>query len=250
MMGNLETAHSNLETARVSLDIAYLLHVPPAVGERTLLVLTLHGFGSNPEVMLRLTVPAVGEDCIVASLRAPNQAYALAGPSDSGSPAAAAGPTSDAVAYNWGTRRHPELNIKLHHDIVRAVAADLRARFLISSGFSMSPRRTVLMGFSQPVGLNYRFIGTYPQEAGGVIAICGGVPKDWAEDKYQPVTSPILHISRSEDEYFPADYVRGFPDRLRAHACDVEFHLLPGAHRFPSKAAPLIRAWRTRVFGA
>ena len=237
MMGNLETAHLNMETARVSLDVAYLLHVPQAVGERTLLVLTLHGFDSvEPRaVMLRLSVPAVGEDCIVASLRAPNQAYAIAGPSASGSPAATAGPTSEAVAYNWGTRLHPELNIKLHHDIVRAVAADLRARF------SIPPRRTVLMGFSQPVGLNYRFIGTYPQEAGGVIAICGGVPKDWAEDRYQPVTSPILHISRSEDEYFPADYVRGFPDRLRVHAADVEFHLLPGAHRFPSKATPIIR---------
>jgi predicted esterase len=245
MMGDLETVHLvhlKPETVRVSLDAAYLLHLPPAIWERTLLVLTLHGFGSNPEVMLRLSVPAVGEDCIVASLRAPNQAYAIAGPSASGSPAATAGPTSEAVAYNWGTRLHPELNIKLHHDIVRAVAADLRARF------SIPPRRTVLMGFSQPVGLNYRFIGTYPQEAGGVIAICGGVPKDWAEDRYQPVTSPILHISRSEDEYFPADYVRGFPDRLRVHAADVEFHLLPGAHRFPSKATPIIRGWRDRVF--
>ena len=233
----------NLETVCVNLNVAYLLHVPPAVDGRTLLVLTLHGYGSNPEVMLRLSVPAVGEDCIVASLRAPNQAYASAGPSASGAPALTAGPTADAVAYNWGTRRHPELNIELHHDIVRAVARQLRARFSIDAG------RTVLMGFSQPVGLNYRFIGTYPEEAGGVIAICGGVPKDWEEDKYKPVAAPILHISRSEDEYFPADYVRGFPDRLRKHASDVEFHLLPGAHRFPSKAAPIIREWRKRVFG-
>ncbi len=96
------------------------------------------------------------------------------------------------------------------------------------------------MGFSQPVGLNYRFIGTHPEEAGGVIGICGGVPKDWAEDKYKPVAAPILHISRSEDEYFPTDYVKGFPDRLRQHARDVEFHLLPGGHRFPSKAKPII----------
>ncbi len=102
-----------LSTVCVNLNVAYLLHVPAAVNERTLLVLALHGYGSNPEVMLRLSVPAVGEDCIVASVRAPNQAYA------SGSPA------SEEVAYNWGTRRHPELNIQLHHDIVRAVAAEL-----------------------------------------------------------------------------------------------------------------------------
>jgi predicted esterase len=223
-----------LSTVSVNLNVEYLLHVPPAVDERTLLVLALHGYGSNPEVMLRLSVPAVGEDCIVASVRAPNQAYA------SGNPA------TEEVAYNWGTRRHPELNIQLHHDIVRAVAAQLHSKF---AGISMNAGRTVLMGFSQPVGLNYRFIGTHPEEAGGIIALCGGVPKDWAEDKYQPVAAPILHISRSEDEYFPTDYVKGFPDRLRKHAADVEFHLMPGAHRFPSKAKPIIRAWRERVFG-
>jgi predicted esterase len=220
----------NLEPVTVSLEVSYLLHVPVRVDRQTVLVLTLHGFGSNPEAMLRLTVPAVGEESIVASLRAPNQQYL------------SMNPASEEVAYNWGTRTHPDLNIRLHHDMVRAVAAKLRARFAIPRG------RTLLMGFSQPVGLNYRFIGTYPEEAGGVIAICGGVPKDWEDDKYHAVTAPILHIARSEDEFFPAEVARGFPDRLRRHARDVEFHLLPGAHRFPSKAGSLIKQWLARIY--
>ena len=220
-----------METIKVSFEAGYLLHVPPQVVDKSLLVLTLHGYGSSPEVMLRLSVPAVGEDCIVASLRAPNQYYA------SGSPA------SEEVAYNWGTRRHGDLNIQLHHEIVRTAAAELGRRFEIP------PSRTLLMGFSQPVGLNYRFIGTHPECAGGIIAICGGVPKDWEEEKYRPVEAPILHISRSEDEFFPVEVVRGFPDRLKAHASKVEFHLLPGAHRFPSKARGIIHEWRTRHFG-
>lgn len=220
----------NLESVQVHFEAQYLLHVPPRVDEHTLLVLTLHGFGSNPEAMLRLTVPSVGEDSIVASLRAPNQDY-LTG-----------NPATNEVGYNWGTRKHPEVNIRLHHDIVRAVGAQLRARFGVAAA------RTLLVGFSQPVGLNYRFIGTYPDQAGGVIGICGGVPKDWEQDKYNRVDAPILHISRSEDEFFPAETVRGFPDRLKHHATDVEFHLLPGAHRFPSKARPVVRAWMDRVF--
>jgi len=105
----------------------------------------------------------------------------------------------------------------------------------------------VLMGFSQPVGLNYRFIGTYPEEAGGVIATCGGVPKDWEEDKYARVEAPILHIARSEDEFFPEAVANGFPARLRTHASNVEFHMLPGKHRFPSKAAPAIRAFTEKL---
>ena len=220
-----------MESVQIQTEAAYLLHVPPTAGSQSLLVLALHGYGSNPEAMLRLSVPAIGEDCVVASLRAPNHFYL------SGSPA------TEAIGYNWGTRRHPELNIRQHHDIVRAVAGHLRARF------GIAPARTVLMGFSQPVGLNYRFIGTYPQEAGGVIGICGGVPKDWEEDKYHPVAAPILHISRSEDEFFQEQTARGFPERLRHHASDVEFHMLPGTHRFPSKAHPIIQAWRERVFG-
>ena len=221
----------NLESFQVTFEANYLLYTPPRVDQRTLLVLTLHGYGSNPEAMLRLSTPAVGEDCVIASLQGPNQYYV------------AGSPGTDEIGYNWGTRRHPEHNIRLHHAMVTAAAAQLRARFGIPQ------QRTVLMGFSQPVGLNYRFTGTYPGQAGGVIGICGGVPKDWEEDKYHPVTAPILHISRSEDEFFPADTARGFPDRLRRHAADVEFHLLPGGHRFPSKSREIIHRWRERVFG-
>jgi predicted esterase len=217
-----------LETVQIPFEAGFLLEAPQAVNARTILVLALHGYGSNPEAMLRLASAAVGEDCVVASLRGINQYYS------SGSPG------GDEVAYNWGTRRHPELNIKTHHEFVRTVAGNLRRRFAIPVG------RTILMGFSQPVGMNYRFIGTHPEEAGGVVAICGGVPKDWEEAKYREVDAPILHISRSEDEFFPADVASRFPERLRHHAKDVEFHMLPGGHRFPSKAAPLIREWLSR----
>lgn len=221
----------------VHLEAEYLMQVPASVDDRTLLVLTLHGYGSNPEAMLRLSAMALGEAPIIASLRGPNQQYLTSLRSGSpGSPVA-----GSEVGYNWGTIRHAALNIQLHHEMVRAVVTELRARFAIPA------RRVVLMGFSQPVGLNYRFIGTHPNEAGGVIAICGGVPKDWEEDKYGRVEAPILHISRSEDEFFPEAIARGFPERLRAHAAHVEFHMLPGEHRFPSKAAPLMRAFSEKL---
>jgi predicted esterase len=221
-----------LNTLTVSLPVEYLIHEPAEIGANTVLVLTLHGFGMNPSSMLRLTVPAVGEQCVVASLRAPNQHYS------NGNPA------SNEVGYNWGTRAHSALNIQLHHDMVRAALAHLRERFQIPL------QRTLLAGFSQPVGLNYRFIGTYPDQVGGILAICGGVPKDWEEPKYHPVHTPILHISRSEDEFFPTATAMGFPDRLRAHATDVEFHMQPGQHRFPSKARTLIQEWMRRKLTA
>lgn len=224
-------------SAAVQFDAEYLLHVPRAVDHRTLLVLTLHGYGSSPEAMLRMSETALGGDAIIASLRAPNQYYLTGLRAGSpGSPVA-----GSEVGYNWGTIRHAALNIELHHRMVLAISAELRERFQV-------PRsRVVLMGFSQPVGLNYRFIGTNPQEAAGVIAMCGGVPKDWEEDKYGKVDAPILHIARSEDEFFPEVVSRGFPDRLRAHAANVEFHMLPGQHRFPSKAGAIIREFTGKL---
>jgi predicted esterase len=228
MIGNVR------HMAAVPFEAEYLLHTPPVVDDRTLLVLTLHGYGSNPEVMLRLTEMAVGGDHIIASLRAPNQHYLTSGPL--GTPVPGSG-----IGYNWGTTAHAALNIQLHHRIVGTILADLRARFAIPAN------RVVLMGFSQPVGLNYRFIGTHPQEAAGIVAMCGGVPKDWEEDKYSRVEAPILHISRSEDEFFPEAVAKGFPARLRAHATNVEFHMLPGQHRFPSKASGLVRAFLDKI---
>jgi predicted esterase len=221
-------------SATVSFEAEYLLHNPTFVDDRTLLVLTLHGYGSNPEVMLRLSEMALGGDAIIASLRAPNQHYLSSGPLGTPLP-------GSQIGYNWGTTAHAALNIKLHHQIVRTISAELRDRYRIPA------KQVVLMGFSQPVGLNYRFIGTYPDEAGAVIAMCGGVPKDWEEDKYGLVKAPILHIARSEDEFFPEAVALGFPERLRAHASNVEFHMLPGKHRFPSKAGSLIRQFTEKI---
>ncbi len=210
----------------------YLVHVPDRIDERSLLVITLHGYGSNPSDMLRLTMLAVGRQHVIAALQAPNQHYA-------------ATPGADApAAYNWGIRQHWERAVQLHHRIVHEALTRLRA------DFGMGPERTLLMGFSQPVGLNYRYVGTHPGSVRGVIGICGGVPRDWDEAKYGNADASILHISREEDEFYPVEVAKRFPERLRRHASDVEFHLMPGAHRFPSKAGSLIQPWLGRVFGS
>jgi predicted esterase len=210
------------------IECSYLIHVPETIDDTTLLATALHGYGSNAQDMLRLTVPTVGQHHIVAALQAPNQHYSTTGP--------------DArEAYNWGIRQQWSPAIDLHHRMVKQVLTLLRERF------SLGPEKTVLLGFSQPVGLNYRFAGTNPGWVRGVIGICGGVPRDWEEVDYQ-VDAAILHIARDEDEFYPLTTVEKFPERLRTHASDVEFHLLPGGHRFPSKAGSVIQPWLQRVF--
>jgi predicted esterase len=215
---------------QVPLPSECLLHLPQDVGPLTPLVLCLHGYGMNPLDMLRLTAMAVGPSPIIASLRAPHPHY---------SPRPEPGAT---VGYHWGVSTHWEEAVRLHHSMLMALLNSLSEEFKIPAA------RTLLLGFSQPVGLNYRFVATHAGLVRGVIALCGGVPRDWEESKYQKIDAAILHISRDQDEFYPTERSLEFPDRLRRYASDVEFHMLPGAHRFPSKAAGVIQSWIMRVF--
>jgi predicted esterase len=215
------------------LDCRYLLQIPENSGTKPLLVIALHGYSSNPEVMLRLTSGLVDDGHIIASIQAPNQHYVADGLPDAHS----------VAGYNWGIRPHWESSVRLHHEMLRQVLKSLRERFEVGQ------KRCLLVGFSQPVGLNYRFVGTYPHEVGGVIGICGGVPRDWQEEKYQAVRAALLHISRDEDPIYPVATAGTFAEKLKHRANDVEFHLIPGPHRFPSKAKSIVGPWLERVFG-
>jgi predicted esterase len=211
------------------LECHYLLHVPERIDGRTLLVLALHGYGSNPEVMLRLTKTMLGPGHVIASVQAPSQFF----PSNS---------PDGTVGYCWASPAHPKSSVRLHHEMLLHVIRETGERF------GIGPERRLLVGFSQPVGLNYRFAATHPDEVRGVIGICGGLPKNWEDGEYGRVSAALLHIARREDEFFAPAVTEKYADRLRTRAADVEFHLLDGGHRFPSKAGPIVERWIERVF--
>jgi len=216
-------------TFSARLDCHYLLHAPADVKPSTLLVATLHGFGQNPEIMLRLTERLLGPQRVIAALQAPSQFFLAQ--------------NSSEVGYCWATQKHSMESVRLHHDMLLYVLDEVGRQFAIP------PKRRLLMGFSQPVGMNYRFAATHPQAVRGVIGICGGVPKNWEDGSYQKVQAALLHIARSEDEFYPPKVTEHYADRLRLRADDVEYHLLEGGHRFPSSAGPMVEEWIGRVFG-
>lgn len=214
-------------TAR--LDCRYLLHAPQAVDDHTLLVAALHGFSANPEVMLRLTAGLLGPRHVLAAIEGPNQFYLSQ--------------ASQEVGYGWATHKHPDSSVRLHHDMLLHVLNETGREYGIPAS------RRILVGFSQPVGMNYRFAATHPEEVRGVIGICGGIPRNWEEGPYRPVTAALLHIARREDEFYKPEVTDLYPERLRLRAADVEFHMLDGGHRFPSKAKPIADAWLARIIG-
>jgi predicted esterase len=209
------------------LDCRYLLYAPDSVSDGATLVVTLHGFSANPEAMLRLTAAMMGPRHIVAAIQGPNQFYLSLGSND--------------VGYGWATHKHPDSSVRLHHDMILHVLNEAGRECGIPAS------RRILAGFSQPVGMNYRFAATHPDEIRGVIGICGGIPRNWEEGPYKPVSASILHIARREDEFYKPEVTELYPERLRLRATDVEFHMLDGGHRFPSKARPIAEVWLGRI---
>lgn len=212
------------------LDCHYLVRAPDAIDGRTLLFVTLHGFGQTPEEILPLTENLVGRRHIVAAIEAPS-AFFL--------PSKPAGPFG--VGCCWATSRHPANSIRLHHDMVAHVLCD------VGREYGIPPERRFLVGFSQPVSLNYRFASACPDAVRGVLGLCGGVPSDWMTAPYRPVRASILHIARREDEFYPLEKTELYAEKLRSRCQDVEFHLIDGGHRFPSKADVLVEGWLGRI---
>ena len=113
--------------------------------------------------------------------------------------------------------------------------------------YGIPPERRILVGFSQPVSLNYRFAATCPDAVRGVIGLCGGIPSDWEDGRYQRVRSAVLHIARREDGIYPPAVTELYAEKLRIRVEDVEFHMLEGGHRFPSKGNVIVEGWLGRI---
>ena len=113
--------------------------------------------------------------------------------------------------------------------------------------YGIPPERRILVGFSQPVSLNYRFAATWPDSVRGVIGLCGAIPSDWETGKYCPVNAAVLHIARREDEYYPPATTELYAQKLRLRVEDVEFHMLEGGYRFPSKGNGIAESWLARI---
>jgi predicted esterase len=211
------------------LDCHYLLSVPDGVNARTPLVVTLHGFSANPEIMLKLTARAFDRPAVLVALQGPYQFFL--------------GPETREVGYGWITNRRPAESIRLHRDMVLHVLDE------VGREYNIPAERRFLVGFSQAVSLNYRFAATCADAVRGVIAFCGGLPSDWDDGSYGAVSAAVLHVARRGDEYYPPGITETYAQRLRKRAADVEFHLIEGGHHMPSEASRIIGPWLDRACG-
>jgi predicted esterase len=211
-----------------NINLYYDLYVPfPDIRKPMPLIIGLHGYEGNKESMMVMLNRVHSRDFIKASVQGPNSFFVRNGDDD----------RKPKIGFGWMMQYKAEETIKLHHQTLLSIIEDTSAQYAIDRN------AIFLMGFSQSVSLNYRFAFTHPNLVRGIIAVCGGIPGDWDQDKYQNSNTDVLIIAGETDEFYPLERTRAFKDALARRAGSVEFKSFPVGHVFPRESMPLINEW-------
>ena len=215
-------------TTQQRTNLYYDLYVPD--GDATVarpLLIALHGYEGNKESMMALAQRINSRDFIIASVQGPNGFFVRS----------ESQPNKPKIGFGWMMQFKVEETIRLHHQTLLSVIEETAAEHKIDRD------AVFLLAFSQSVSLNYRFAFTHPGVVRGVIAVCGGIPGDWDQDKYHNSDTDLLIVAGESDEFYPLDRTRNFKDAMARRSPSVEFRSFPVGHIFPRESLSIIDDW-------
>ena len=173
-------------TFSARLGCRYLLHLPEEIDARTRWWRRCTASAAMPEDMLRLTGRWWARATRSPPIEGPYGFFMGRGTDRGGL---------------WLDHQSPHAeSIRLHHEMVLP-----RSGRSGQANCGIPAERRVLLGFSQPVSLNYRFAEAHPDAVRGVVGICGGLPGDWDDAHPGRIGAAVLHIARRQDEFYPAE---------------------------------------------
>ena len=215
-------------TTRQSTNLYYDLYVPDGgAAEPRPLLIAFHGYEGNKESMMAVAQKINSRDFIIASVQGPNGFFVRS----------ESEPNNPKIGFGWMMRYKADETIRLHHQTLISVIEETAAEHAVD-------RQSIfLLAFSQSVSLNYRFAFTHPGVVRGVIAVCGGIPGDWDQDKYHNSDTDLLIIAGETDEFYPLERTRTFKDAMAKRAPSVEFRSFPVGHIFPRQSLATIDEW-------
>lgn len=193
------------------------------------LLIALHGYEGNKETMMAMAQRINSNDFIIASIQAPNAFFS---------------PSIDnrqhrRVVFGWMLQYKPEESLRLHHETILSTIAETEETVPLDRS------AIFLMAFSQSVAMNYRFAFSNPDLIRGIVAVCGGIPGDWDQDKYHNSNTDILIIAGDTDQFYPKERTAAFPEAMARRAHTVDYRSYPTGHVFPRESVEHINEWLT-----
>ena len=229
----MEDTPNQIKECRLVEELAcyYDLYVPPGDAPKPLpkpLIIALHGYGGDKGSMMKLMRRINEQDYVIAALQGPHHHLVM--------------PTKDkpqlGYGFGWVSNFKPDESVALHHRLIKQVIAEQTAAGTID------PTHVFLLGFSQAVGVNFRFAFTHPDLIRGVVAICGGIPGDWAtEGKYAAGAVDVLYVAAERDEFYSTERIRQNAEALQQRAKSIDLRFFDATHEVPRAAYPVIDAW-------
>ena len=215
------------KSTQQTISLYYDLYVPEKRSRPLPLLIALHGYEGTKESMMALAQRIGGGEMIVASVQGPNSFFLR---SDDAR-------TQPRIGFGWMMQYKAPETIRLHHHTLLSVIEKTAAEHPVDRN------AIFLLAFSQSVALNYRFAFTHPNLVRGIIAVCGGIPGDWDQEKYSASKTDVLIIAGETDEFYPLERTRTFKDAIARRARSVEFLSFPAGHVFPRESLPVISDW-------
>ncbi len=205
----------------------YDLYVPEGDAPKPLLI-ALHGYGGDKSSMMRLARRINEQDFVIAALQGVHQHMIIPKTREE----------KLGFGFGWVTNFKPEESVELHHRNIRHIISTLTNKGIADG------RNVFLMGFSQAVGANFRFAFTHANLLRGVIAICGGIPGDWAvEGKYEGEGLDVLYLGANQDEFYTPERLQQFASAIAQRAQAVELKMFDCGHEVPRDSYPTIDQW-------
>ncbi|MFN2453390.1 MAG: alpha/beta hydrolase [Pyrinomonadaceae bacterium] len=233
MNDHADSKNKTERTLAAEIKLYYNLELPRETATPCPLLIALHGYGDNKTWMMREARQLVPQGFAVAALQGFHQH--LKPVKREGAPL--------RYGFGWLTNFHAEESVALHHrallDLIETLAHEV----------SIARDQVFLLGFSQSVALNYRFVFTHTDVVRGVIGVCGGLPGDWeTSEVYAPSKTSVLHLCGARDEFYPPARVEEYAAQLRRRASDMEMRSYDAGHEIvPAMRADVYEWLRTRV---
>ena len=203
----------------------------PAVDSHAPLLIALHGYGAFKEQMMREAQQMAPDGFAIASLQGFHQH--MKEPRQPGGP--------PRYGFGWLTSYRSEESVAVHHQAVLDLIDKLGADGIAD------PSQVFLLGFSQSCALNYRFAFTYPERLRGVVGICGGIPGDWeTSEVYRQAAIDVVHLSGTEDEFYPPSRVADYEKQLGTRARSVASKSYHAAHEIVPEMRVDVKQWLAR----
>jgi phospholipase/carboxylesterase len=206
--------------------------VPPAAGERSPLLLLLHGIGSN-ELSMAALAGEFDPRFIVISARSPLEL--------------------GQYAYGWFharfTPQGPQIDAAEAESAWKHVATFIDE---LIAEYDPDPARVYLAGFSQGGIMALAAILTAPEKLAGVVCMSGRLlpevlPHAVAPDRLRG--KPVLIIHGTRDERLGLEYATRARDTLQEFPLKIDYREFDMPHTTTDESVSYVSAWLTARLG-